>query len=223
MLTARTKRPREEQMDGSQQSHEPGDITRLLREASQGNRDAFDRLVPLVYGELSVLARHKLRSEPAGHTLNTTALVHEAYLKLVDQTRAQWHGRHQFFAVASEAMRRILIDYAKRRKAGKRGGGQADLPIDDVHDLPSGDLLAADEAEELLALDEALTRLAQFNPQGAQIVQYRFFGGLTNEEVAELMGTSARTVRRSWTVAKAWLRRELGARLDADSAILRVS
>jgi RNA polymerase sigma factor (TIGR02999 family) len=210
-------------MDGSPKSDEPGDITRLLREVSQGNRDAFDRLVPLVYGELSVLARHKLRSEQAGHTLNTTALVHEAYLKLVDQTRAEWHGRHQFFAVASEAMRRILIDYAKRRKAGKRGGGKVDVPLDEAADLPSGDLFADEQAEEVLALDEALTRLAAFNPQGAKIVQYRFFGGLSNEEVAELLGTSARTVRRSWTVAKAWLRRELGDRLDANSAILRVS
>jgi RNA polymerase sigma factor (TIGR02999 family) len=208
-------------VDGSRNSDEPGDITRLLREVSQGNRDAFDRLVPLVYGELSVLARHKLRFEQVGHTLNTTALVHEAYLKLVDQTRAEWHGRHQFFAVASEAMRRILIDYAKRRKAGKRGGGRADVPLDQAGDLPSGDLFEDAQADELLALDEALTRLAEFNPQGARIVQYRFFGGLSNDEIAELLGTSARTVRRSWTVAKAWLRRELGAVVDGDSSMLR--
>jgi RNA polymerase sigma factor (TIGR02999 family) len=208
-------------MDGSRKSDEPGDITRLLREVSHGNRDAFDRLVPLVYGELSVLARHKLRFEQVGHTLNTTALVHEAYLKLVDQTRAEWHGRHQFFAVASEAMRRILIDYAKRRKAGKRGGGHADVPLDVAGELPSGDLFEDAQADELLALDDALTRLAEFNPQGARIVQYRFFGGLSNEEIAELMGTSPRTVRRSWTVAKAWLRRELGDRVDGDSSMLR--
>jgi RNA polymerase sigma-70 factor, ECF subfamily len=202
---------------------EPGEITRLLQQVSQGGggRDAFDRLIPLVYGELVALARHRLRRERQGHTLDTAALVHEAYLKLVDQTRAEWRSRHHFFAVASEAMRRILIDYAKQRRAEKRGGGHGHLPLDEAGDVPSGGgLLAEQQAEELIALDEALTRLAEFNPRGAQIVQYRFFGGLSHEEIADVLGASERTVRRSWTVAKAWLRRELGDTLERSAATL---
>jgi len=202
-------------MTGSDPTREPGDVTGLLREASRGNREAFDRLLPLVYQELNQLARAKLRLERPGHTLGTTGLVHEAYLRLVDQTRAEWHGRHQFFAVASEAMRRILIDHAKRRRAAKRGGGGHHVPLDEVGEVGAEpDLMNDDQAIELLALDDALERLAGFNPQGARIVQYRFFGGLTTEEIGELLGTSERTVRRSWTVAKAWLRRELGEVID---------
>jgi RNA polymerase sigma factor (TIGR02999 family) len=188
---------------------ESGDITRLLRAVSLGDRSAFDRLVPLVYGDLSVLARHNLRSERDGHTLNTTALVHEAYLRLADQTRATFDNRHQFFAVASEAMRRILIDYAKRRQAGKRGGGAPQLPLEEAEDVPSTVFLGDQQAVELLALDDALTRLAAFHPQGAAIVQYRFFAGLAHSEIAELLGTSERSVRRSWMTAKAWLRRDV--------------
>jgi RNA polymerase sigma factor (TIGR02999 family) len=199
----------------------PGDITLLLREASHGNREAFDRLLPLIYGELRHLARHRLVLERREHTLGTTALVHEAYLKLVDQTRTEWHGRQQFFAIASEAMRRILIDYAKRRNAGKRGGGLAVLPLDEVGELADdGGFLSADDADRLIALDAALERLTGFNPQGARIVQYRFFGGLSMEEVAVLLGVSERTVRRGWTVAKAWLQRELGDFLSPDGLTL---
>jgi RNA polymerase sigma factor (TIGR02999 family) len=199
----------------------PGEITELLRHASHGRKEAFDRLLPLVYDELNVLARRRLRLERAGHTLNTTALVHEAYLKLVDQTRVEWKSREQFFAVASEAMRRILIDYAKRRKTGKRGGAQVHVPLDHAEDVATSDNpFTDDQATELLSLDDALTRLAAFNPDGARIVQYRFFGGLSNEEVATLLGTSERTVRRAWTVAKAWLRRELGETLDRSGAFM---
>ncbi len=188
----------------------PPEITGLLHQAAQGDPNAFDRLLPLVYEELSRIASAKLRLERPGHTLNTTALVHEAYLKLVDQTRAQWRNRHQFFAVASEAMRRILIDYAKRRNASKRGGDVAHVALHEAEEVAAGEaLLTEAQATELVALDEALIRLAVFNPQGARVVQYRFFGGLSNEEVAEVLGTSDRTVRRAWTVAKAWLRREL--------------
>lgn len=190
---------------------EVGDISQLLYEVSNGKSDAFERLLPLIYGELKTLARHRLRSERSGHTLNTTALVHEAYLKLVDQTRVEWSGRQHFFAVASEAMRRILIDYARRRQTGKRGGDQPHLSLDDAEDVASTDeALTQDQADELVALDDALQRLAEFNPQGARVVQYRFFGGLAHEHSAELLGISERSVRRSWTVAKAWLRRELG-------------
>jgi RNA polymerase sigma-70 factor (ECF subfamily) len=191
--------------------HEAGDISQLLHEASHGRSEAFDRLLPLIYQELKVLARHRLRAERSGHTLNTTALVHEAYLKLVDQSRVEWRGRQHFFAVASEAMRRILIDYARRRLTGKRGADAAHVPLEDAQDVANSDgALSDDQAAELIALDDALQRLAAFNPQGAQVVQYRFFGGLAHEQIADLLGISERTVRRSWTVAKAWLRRELG-------------
>jgi RNA polymerase sigma factor (TIGR02999 family) len=193
--------------DSSDTGHE---ITRLLAVASSGNEQALAELLPLLYDELRRIAHAKLRVERAGHTLNTTALVHEAYLKLVDQTRVEWRSRQHFFGVASEAMRRILIDYAKMRRAGKRGSGAAHVPIEVARELASVEgLFSDDQALELIALDEALTRLAEFNPAGALIVQHRFFGGLSNEEVAEVTGSSERTVRRSWTMARAWLRREL--------------
>jgi RNA polymerase sigma factor (TIGR02999 family) len=163
------------------------------------------------------IAHGRLRAERGGHTLNTTALVHEAYLKLVDQTRVEWQGRGHFFAVASEAMRRILVDYAKARRAAKRGGGAARVDLDVVANLPSNSPFNDDEALELIELDGALDRLAVFNEQGARVVQYRFFGGLSTDEVAEVLGCSERTVRRSWTAARAWLRRELEQSLPASS------
>jgi RNA polymerase sigma factor (TIGR02999 family) len=185
-------------------------ITGLLIEAAGGNKEAFDRLLPLVYRELAVVARGRLRFEAAGHTLNTTALVHEAYLKLADQSRVQWRNRHHFFAVASEAMRRILIDYAKQRLAAKRGGGAVHLELEAAEDQAHPrEAFSEDQAAELVALDDALAQLAAFNPQGAKVVQYRFFGGLSNGEAAEVLGVSERTVRRSWTVARAWLRARL--------------
>jgi RNA polymerase sigma factor (TIGR02999 family) len=192
-------------------AHPPGhEITRLLAVASHGNEQALAELLPLVYEELRRIAHGKLRVEREGHTLNTTALVHEAYVKLVDQTRVEWRGRSHFFGVASEAMRRILIDYAKLRRARKRGSGAGHLPLEAAENLPSSPEAFSDaQALELIALDEALTRLAAFNPEGARIVQHRFFGGLSNDEVAEVTGSSERSVRRSWTVARAWLRREL--------------
>lgn len=181
------------------------DLTALLERASGGNSDAFNRLFPLVYDELRVLARNRLRSEREGHTLNTTALVHEAYIKLVDQTRVQWQNRAHFFAIASRAMRRILVNYAEMRNAAKRGGGAVRLPIDEV-----GIVLTEARIDDLLALDRALEQLRTFNERGADVVIYRFFGGLTNDEIAEVMGVAPVTVRRSWTAARAWLKRELG-------------
>lgn len=192
---------------------EPGEITQLLQEASQGRKEAFDRVLPLIYQELNRIARNRLRLERPGHTLSTTALVHEAYLRLVGQTRVEWRNRNQFFAVASDAMRRILIDHAKRSQAAKRGGGADNVPIDAIAEFVSADV--SSQAEELLALDEALTRLAEFNPDGARVVQYRFFGGLSNDEVADVLGVSERSVRRMWTVAKAWLRKELDDSLES--------
>jgi RNA polymerase sigma factor (TIGR02999 family) len=197
-----------------------GEITKLLRDAAGGRQDAFDRLLPLVYAELHQIARHKLRLERPDHTLNTGALVHEAYLRLVDQTRVEWQNRNHFFAVASEAMRRVLVDYAKRRNAGKRGGGNVQVPLDEADGVAAGYVVDDDQAAELIALDDALRRLSGFNPDGARIVQYRFFGGLSNDEVAEVMGTSERTVRRAWTVARAWLRRELSLALDRQAPLL---
>jgi len=196
------------------QAQEPGEITGLLQRAARGDREAFDRLFPLVYGELRRLAGSKLRLEREGHTLNPTALVHEAYLRLVDQTRADWRDTRQFFAVASEVMRRILIDYAKRRHAAKRAGALRAVPVDEARDLPiDGTLFSDDQAADLIALDQAMGRLAEFNPRGAQVVQYRFFAGLSIEDVARQMDLSDRSVRRAWTVARAWLRRELETEL----------
>src|SRR5690349_17216896 len=188
---------------------ESGEITGLLHDVARGDRSAFDRLVPLVYEELRGIARGRLRLERPGHTLDTTALVHEAYFKLVGQTRVAWQNRGHFFAVASEAMRRILVDYAKQRRAAKRGSGAVLVPLDDGADQVADAWLSDSQAEELIALDEALGRLGGFNPQGARIVQYRFFGGMAETEVAQVMAISERTVRRSWSVARAWLRREL--------------
>lgn len=188
-----------------------GEITGLLHQAAGGQAGAYDRLLPLVYQELNAMARSRLRNEREGHTLSTTALVHEAWLKLVDQDRVDWKSRHHFFAIASEAMRRILIDHARHHRARKRGAGATHLSIEGLADqLPDPHLMSDDQADELVALDEALDRLAAFNPEGARIVQYRFFGGLSHPEIAEVQGTSERTVRRAWTVAKAWLRHELG-------------
>jgi RNA polymerase sigma factor (TIGR02999 family) len=179
-------------------------VTRLLAEASGGNADALNRLVPLVYDELRKIAHAQLRRERAGHTLNTTALVHEAYVKLVDQDRVEWRDRTHFYGVAAQAMRRILVNYAEARGAQKRGGGSEKVPLDES-------LVALDDAQldELLALDQALNRLQAFNPRGARVVEYRFFAGLQHDEVAEIMELSTVTVRRAWSAAKSWLRQEL--------------
>jgi len=178
-------------------------ITELLAELSGGNRTVVDTLMPRVYEELRTLARRQLRGERAGRTLNTTALVHEAYLKLVNQNQVTWQNRAHFFSLAALAMRRILINYAHRRMAEKRGGGQA------VATFEEGDVVRETRAEELVALDEALARLEQFNERQSQVVTYRFFGGLTQEEIAEVLNVSVPTVRRDWRLARAWLSREL--------------
>ncbi len=179
-------------------------MTQLLAEASGGNVEALNRLVPLVYDELRKIAHAQLRRERAGHTLNTTALVHEAYVKLVDQDRVEWRDRTHFYGVAAQAMRRILVNYAEARRAQKRGGGSEKVPLDES-------LVALDDAQldELLALDQALNRLQAFNPRGARVVEYRFFAGLQHDEVAEIMELSTVTVRRAWSAAKSWLRQEL--------------
>lgn len=178
-------------------------ITSILVEARDGDTGALNRLLPLVYDELRRIARRQLRAERPDHTLNTTSLVHEAYLKLVDQTRAQWRDRVHFFAVASQAMRRILVDHARKHLAAKRGGHQQRVPLEAA-------ALAVDErAEMLLALDEALTDLARLDERLSRVVECRFFGGLSEEDTAEALGVTARTVRRDWVKAKGWLHAEI--------------
>lgn len=198
------------------------DITRLLEDASQGRKEAFDRLFPLVYDELRALARSKLRMERDGHTLNATGLVHEAYLRLVDQERVAWQSRAHFFAMAALAMRRILVSHARTRKRVKRGGGEAALTLEEADvSLAAQAVLSEAQATELVELDDALERLQTFNPQGADVVQYRFFGGLAHQEIAEVMGVSEVTVRRRWTAARAWLRAELDpAAVDRTAVVL---
>ena len=185
-----------------------GEVTSLLLDFAAGDREALDRLLPVVYDELRRIARRELRRERSDHTLTTTALVHEAYLTLVDQSRAQPGDRVRFFAVAATAMRRVLIEYARRRRAAKRGGGERPLSLDETA------VAATDSAERLLALDDALTRLAALDARQARVVECRYFGGLTEEETAEALGVTARTVRRDWVKAKGWLYRELH---DADA------
>ncbi len=182
-----------------------GEVTRLLLAWNQGDQSAIERLMPLVYDELRRLAERHFRRERVGHTLQPTAVVHEAYFRLVDQTRVTWKNRGHFFAVASQAMRRILVDYARARAADKRGGGEkrVTLASAEASPEPSGEL-------DLLALDEALTRLKGLDGAQAQVVELRFFGGLSIEETAEALETSPSSVKREFRSAKAWLYRELG-------------
>lgn len=181
----------------------PRDITALLADLTGGKKTVVGALMPLVYDELRVLARRQLRGERAGHTLNTTALVHEAYMKMIGQDVA-WQNRAHFFSIAAMAMRRILINYAHKHNAQKRGGGEV------IATFEEGQVARETRADELLALDEALTRLAAINERQSKVVECRFFGGLTQEEIAEVLEVSVPTVRRDWRLARAWLSRELG-------------
>lgn len=187
---------------------DPEAITEALCALRNGAPEAMDRLVPLVYEQLRRIAHLQLRAEPVGHTFSTTALVHEAYLKLVDQTRAEWQDRGHFFAVASGAMRRILVDYARRYRAARRGGGEDGAPVRPVP-LDDTDIPVAERADALVALDEALERLGRLDERQARVVECRFFGGLTEEETATALGVSQRTVAREWVTARGWLYQEL--------------
>ena len=183
--------------------HSASKTTEFLRELSAGDSSAADRLMPLVYTELREIAQGCLRRERPGHTLQPTALVHEVFLKLVDQTGVDYRGRTHFLAVSAQAMRRILVDHARARARDKRGGGRPRIELDESLTV------SARRDEDLLALDEALEKLAQLDPRQAKIVELRFFGGLTVEDVAEALGVSKRTIESEWTMVRAWLRREL--------------
>lgn len=182
----------------------PDGITQLLIDWGHGDQAALEKLMPLVYSELRRLATNYLRRERAGHTLQPTALVNEAYLKLVGQKNAKWQNRAQFFAISAQLMRRILVDHARRNQALKRGGSdQQRLSI------TTAEALAQDPAIDLLALNEALDELARMDPQQSRIVELKFFGGLSIEETAEVLGIGHATVEREWKSARAWLRRQL--------------
>ena len=197
-------------MSSSQAPRTRGEITRLLGQASKGNKAAFDQLVPLVYDELHRIATGRIKMESEGHTLTPTALVHEAYLQLVGQDRAEWQSRSHFFAVAALAMRRILINYAKAKARHKRGGRAVRVDLEAAERLGETAVSFSDEqSDELIALDVALTQLKDFNEEGAEVVEYRFFGGLQFKEIAEVLGVSEVTVRRRWAAARAWLKREV--------------
>lgn len=186
----------------------PGDVTQALHDARSGDSAALDRLIPLVYDELKALAHHKLSFEPNDLTLMTGDLVHEAYVRLTQQHTTDWRNRAHFFALAAQTMRRILISHARKRTAVKRGGALPNLSLGDVpeSELP---MMSQGQADHLLALDEALHRLQAFNPRGGAIVEYRYFGGLTNEEIAHVMDLSPATIQRSWVAARAWLAGEI--------------
>ena len=186
------------------------EIAAALDVLRRGTPEGMERLIPLVYAELRRVAHRQLAAEPAGHTLSTTALVHEAYLRLAEQTRVDWTSRAQFFALAARVMRRVLVDYARRHHAARRGGAQQRVSLDDADaGSDTGALTAAARGDELLALDEALERLAAVDARAARVVECRFYGGLTETETAEALGVSRRTVAGDWLMAKGWLYRAL--------------
>jgi len=183
------------------------DVTQLLVAWGNGNADAADELLAAVYAELHSQASRAMRREAVDHTLQATALVHEAYLRLIDQRRVQWRNRAQFFGVAAQLMRRILVDHARGRDAAKRGGGVATITLEDVDAVADR---STSDAVDVLALHDAIEKLAAMDPEQARVVELRYFGGMSIEETAEVMDISPATVKREWAVARAWLKRELG-------------
>jgi RNA polymerase sigma factor (TIGR02999 family) len=178
-------------------------VSQLLRRWSEGDRDALDQLTPLVYAELRRMARRYMNQQPAGHTLQTTALIHEAYLRLIGQEEKHWENRAHFFGVAAQAMRHILVDYARARKVAKRGGGAHQVSLDEAL------VISPEGSMDLVALNDALDALARLDQRQSQVVELRFFGGLTEEEISEVLKVSTRTVRSDWRLARSWLLREL--------------
>ena len=195
----------------TQSAPTPHELTQLLIDWSNGSQDALEQLYPLVYEELRRLAHRYMSRERPGHTLQTTAVVHEAYLRLIDQKHVQWQNRAHFFAIAARMMRRILITHAQSHAYAKRGGGTLKVSLDEAA------VLSQERAGELLALDDALGSLTALDPRRSQVVELRFFGGLSNEEIAEVLKISPNTVTRDWNVAKAWLYREM-SKEQADEA-----
>ena len=189
----------------------PSEVTRLLAELNRGNDDALAELMPLLYAELKRLAGYYLRQERPNHTLQATALVHEAYIRLVDQRQQQWQNKTQFVRVAANIMRRILVDHSRGCQAEKRGGKAGKVLLEE------GMLVTQGRAADVIAVDDALHRLAEIDPQQARLVELRFFGGLSIEEAASALDISPATVKRDWTVAKAWLAREMKSGKDADA------
>ena len=182
------------------------DVTLVLKELSNGNQNALGELIPVVYDELRRLAAYYLRRERSNHTLQATALVHEAYLRLVDQRHVDWKNRNHFFGVAAQLMRRVLLMHAREHQAAKRGGGAQKISLDETA------ILSPAQAEQLVYLDELLNQLASLDSQQERIVELRFFAGMSVEETAELMGISTATVKRDWVMAKAWLAREMAGK-----------
>lgn len=185
------------------QSHE---VTQLLLAWSEGDQGALDRLMPLVYGELRRLAHSYMRNERAGHTLQTTAIIHEAYLRMIDAGQVRLENRAHFFAVAARLMRQILVDLARTRGYQKRGGGAQQVSLDEAM------IVNPEQSDDLVALDDALDALARLDQRQSQVVELRFFGGLTEEEIGEVLKVSSRTVRSDWRLARSWLLRELDRR-----------
>ena len=190
----------------------PGEVTRLLKEMGEGSGSAADDLVPLVYAELRRLAQHYVDMERPDHTLQATALVHEAYLRLVDQQQVTWQNKAHFIAVAAQIMRRVLVDHARAYQTNKRGGKEIRISLEE-----DALLFSPEQSEDLVALDEALKRLAEFSHRQSRVVELRYFGGLSVEETAEVLGISPKTVKREWSVAKAWLFRQIKEEVDGES------
>jgi RNA polymerase sigma factor (TIGR02999 family) len=181
-----------------------GEVTALLVSWREGDRSALERLIPIVYSDLRRIAARYMRSQQEGHTLQTTALVHEVYLRLTRERERTWENRAHFFGVAANIMRNLLVDHARAAARGKRGGGAMEIRLDNASAT-----LSSVDPEDLLALDDALRRLADLDPRASRIVELRYFVGLTNEEIAEVIAVSEKTVKRDWSTAKAWLRAEL--------------
>ena len=188
-----------------------GEVTILLKQAREGNRDAAEKLVAAVYSQLREIARRFLSQERANHTLQATALVHEAYLQMIDQKEMNWANRAHFFAVSSQLMRHILVDHARARNAEKRGGAAAKVSLDETGVIPLDFVATMQEQHypQLIMLDTALSKLEQLDPQQSRVIELRFFGGLTEEEIATVMDISLSTVKREWKAARAWLYREM--------------
>ena len=210
VLTLRNEKSREKPASRSKNlmGSSSDAVSQLLQRWSDGDKGALDQLMPLVYAELRRMARRYMWQKPSGHTLQTTALIHEAYLRLVGHSEKRWESRAHFFGVAAQAMRHILVDYARARHASKRGGEARVVSLDEAA------IVSEERAAELVSLDDALAELARLSPRQCQVVELRYFGGLSVTETAEVLKVSSDTVTRDWNQAKAWLRRELNCRLD---------